>query len=98
MKKLITLLLVSIPLFIYSQNNPAKLYDKNSFILDGEILNLSASFARSEINKDSLINEIYVLFNEYRKYVGLDTLIFDTTLLIRSKSTPQAKNLVYQCL
>jgi len=82
MKKVMTLLIVFIPLFIYSQNNPAKFYDKNktSYPIDGEILNLCSNFAKSEINKDSLINEIYVLFNEYRKYVGLDTLILDTNL------------------
>lgn len=82
MKKLITLLMAFASLFIYSQNNPAKLYDKNktSYTIDVEKLKLCSNFAKSEINKDSLINEIYVLFNEYRKYVGLDTLILDTNL------------------
>ena len=82
MKKLITLLLVLVSINSYSQQNPAKLYLKKSPTVELTIeeFNYIIEFSNKCTNMDSLEKEVYYIFNEYRKYVGLDTLILDSTL------------------
>jgi uncharacterized protein YkwD len=82
MKKVMTLLLVLVSISSYSQQNPAKLYLKKSPTVELTIeeFNYIIEFSNKCTNMDSLEKEVYYIFNEYRKYVGLDTLILDSTL------------------
>ena len=81
MKKLITLLLVLVTLNGYSQANPAKLYNESGEKRKTSYEEIKYAVELSNtLNLDSLTKEVYYIFNEYRRYVGLDTLIFDSIL------------------
>ena len=82
MKNLMLVLVLLVSGIGYSQENPAKMIDKNPEVYklthdDFDNLN---SFYETELNVDSLSQEVFKIFNEYRRYVGIHELVFDTTL------------------
>ena len=81
MKNLITLLILLVTLNGYSQTNPAKLYNKSGEKHKTSYEEIKYTIELSNtVNLDSLTKEVYYIFNEYRRYVGVDTLIFDSIL------------------
>jgi uncharacterized protein YkwD len=82
MKKLMVLLVVLVSGLGYSQENPAKMLEKNpkSYKFKPEDFRNLNSFYEKGVNRDSVVIEVFKIFNEYRRYVGVHELVYDTTL------------------
>jgi uncharacterized protein YkwD len=82
MKNLVLTLVLLVSGICFSQENPAKMIDSNPSVYkmsDDDWDNLN-SFYERELNGDSISQEVFKIFNDYRRYVGLHELSFDTTL------------------
>jgi uncharacterized protein YkwD len=82
MEKLLVLLVLLVCGMGYSQENPAKMIPEvaPTYEMTPSDFREWNSFAENDLNVDSVEQETFKIFNEYRKYVGASELVFDTTL------------------
>lgn len=82
MKKLLILLVLLVSGLSFGQENPAKEMPQLAPVYDmseEDMLEMNR-FIASDLNTDSVAQETFKIFNEYRRYVGVSELEFDTTL------------------
>ena len=81
MKNLMLVLVLLVSGIGYSQENPAKSLDRQgTYHMTREDIRNSNEWIVKELDGDSLSQEVFKIFNEYRRYVGVHELVFDTTL------------------
>ena len=82
MKNLILVLFTLFSVTTFSQENPALLNEQNpkEYVMTEEDLQEFIRFKKSDLNIDSLKQEIFKLFNEYRIYKGLPEFEYSEVL------------------
>ena len=82
MKNLILVLFTLFSVTTFTQENPALLneQDPKEYIMTEEDFQELIKFKKSDLNIDSLKEEIFKLFNEYRRYKGLPEFEYSEVL------------------
>ena len=82
MKNLILVLFTLFSVTTFSQENPALLNEQNpkEYVMTEEDFQEFIRFKKSDLNIDSLKQEIFKLFNEYRIYKGLPEFEYSEVL------------------